>query len=149
MAQFVSKDSGFKSFGPLTQSQAMLPLCGSVPVKTIAQVRLNHLPRRRRDLRQQIVLFLVGLNSHLLLIIVKSITIQQRSLSARMKSEAVQVQIFSVFPIFYFPSVHIVAPHKATAKSENAVITHRYQIPKMPLRSGVRNTTFWRFKMRY
>lgn len=28
-----------------------------------------------------------------------------------------QVQIFSVLPIFYFPSVQLVAPHKATAKS--------------------------------
>lgn len=44
MAQFVSKDSGCKSFGSLTQSQAMLPLYGSVSVKTVAQVRLNHFP---------------------------------------------------------------------------------------------------------
>lgn len=107
MAQFASKDSGCKSFGPPTQSQAMLPLYGSVSVKTIAQVHLNHSPLEETGFMSTdcFVLGGSGFPSAVDHRQIHYYSTEENSgrLSARMKSEAkseCRCRYFQCFPYF-------------------------------------------------
>lgn len=160
MAQFVSKYSGCKSFCPLTQSQTMLLLYGSVSVKTIAQVRLNHSAPEETGFTSTDCFFLGGSGLPSAVdhrqIHYNSTEENSGRLSAHMKSEAkseCRCRYFQSFPYFISHQCslqHLIKPQQSQGQCRKcSYYSYCYQIPKIPLRSGVRNATFWRFKMRY
>lgn len=157
-AQFASKDSRYKSFIP----QTML-LYGSVSVKTIIGVCMNHSSRLRRDLPQQIVLFCGGFGrtsaADHRAIHYSSIEQNSGRLYISMKSGKVIMQV-QIDSLLYFMSkqcslYHPIKPQQirrcfwVQKKEKGTYYSYWYEISKESVQSGPNTATFEGSKMEY